>query len=144
MKIAIFQINPLISDFKGQFERIAAACAQAVAWGCDLAVFPELALCGYPPRDLLEQKSFVDNNRRCLDRLVQTVRGIGVICGLVARNPADTGKTLFNAAALFENGRSCTRCTSSCCPPTTFLTSAAISSPASPPGPWPTRGAASA
>jgi NAD+ synthase (glutamine-hydrolysing) len=105
MKIAIFQINPLISDFKGQFERIAAACAQAVAWGCDLAVFPELALCGYPPRDLLEQKSFVDNNRRCLDRLVQTVRGIGVICGLVARNPADTGKTLFNAAALFENGQ---------------------------------------
>lgn len=105
MKIAIFQINPLISDFKGQYDRIAAACRRAAGDGADLAVFPELALCGYPPRDLLEQNAFVDANRQCLDRLVQTVHGIGVVCGLVTRNPGDTGKPLFNSAVLFENGR---------------------------------------
>lgn len=105
MKIAVVQINPLISDFQGQFERIVAACAQASAAGADLAVFPELALCGYPPRDLLEQQTFVDANQHCLDRLVQTVRGIGVVCGLVTRNTSEAGKPLFNSAVLFEEGR---------------------------------------
>ncbi|MCJ8501683.1 NAD+ synthase [Desulfatitalea alkaliphila] len=105
MKIAVIQINPLISDFKGQFERIVDACGQAAAAGADLAVFPELALCGYPPRDLLEQQIFVDANQRCLDRLVQTVRGIGVVCGLVTRNTSEAGKPLFNSAVLFEEGR---------------------------------------
>ncbi|MBI5894851.1 MAG: NAD+ synthase, partial [Desulfobacterales bacterium] len=105
MKIAIVQINPVIGDFKRQFARITAACNQARKDGCDLAVFPELVLCGYPPRDLLEQHGFVEANRACLERLMADVRGIGVICGLVAANPADTGKPLFNTAVLFEEGR---------------------------------------
>jgi NAD+ synthase (glutamine-hydrolysing) len=105
MKIGIYQINPLISDFEGQFKRIVKSCDEARSQGCDLAVFPELALCGYPPRDLLEQKAFVDANSDCLARLIQTVQGIGVICGLVLQNSGETGKTLFNSAVLFENGR---------------------------------------
>jgi NAD+ synthetase len=105
MKIAIVQINPVIGDFQRQFTRIASACDRAKKDGCDLAVFPELALCGYPPRDLLERHGFVEANQACLDRLMADVRGIGVICGLVAPNPADTGKPLFNTAVLFEQGR---------------------------------------
>ncbi|MDA8141770.1 MAG: NAD+ synthase [Desulfobacteraceae bacterium] len=105
MKIAIVQINPVIADFKRQFARIMAACDQALKDGCDLAVFPELALCGYPPRDLLEQHGFVEANHACLDRLLADVRGIGVVCGLVTANPADTGKPLFNTAVLIEDGR---------------------------------------
>jgi NAD+ synthetase len=105
MKIAIVQINPLIGDFKRQFARITAACDQAKKDGCDLAVFPELVLCGYPPRDLLERHGFVEANHACLKRLMAEVRGIGVLCGLVTANLADTGKPLFNSAVLFEDGR---------------------------------------
>ena len=105
MKIALIQINPVIADFRHQYDCIVAQAAKAKAAGCDLAVFPELALCGYPPRDLLEQKCFIEANRRCLERLVSNVRGIGVIVGLVAENRAETGKDLYNTAVLFEDGR---------------------------------------
>ena len=105
MKIALVQINPLIGDFKRQFDTIAGACDKAKAAGCDLAVFPELAVCGYPPRDLLEQPAFGDANRTCLHALVDRIQGIGVICGFVDQNPSDSGKSLMNSAALFENGR---------------------------------------
>jgi len=105
MKIAIFQMNPLIGDFKRQFSLIVEGCRRARARGCDLAVFPELALCGYPPRDLLEYGAFVTANEKCLAALVKEVHGIGVICGLVTANPDETGKALFNSAVLFEDGR---------------------------------------
>lgn len=105
MKIALVQLNPLIGDFKRQFRRIESACARAKSEGCELAVCPELALCGYPPRDLLERKDFVKANRSCLEQLMHSIQGIGVVCGLVDTNPDETGNFLYNAAVLFENGR---------------------------------------
>jgi NAD+ synthase (glutamine-hydrolysing) len=68
-------------------------------------VFPELAISGYPPRDLLEKKDFVAAGLACLERLVDTLRGIGVVCGVADINPAEAGNPLFNSAVLFENGR---------------------------------------
>jgi NAD+ synthase (glutamine-hydrolysing) len=105
MKIALVQINPLIGDFKHQCDRIAAYCLEARQKGCDLAVFPELAVCGYPPRDLLEQKAFVEASLKALEYLVQHIRGIGVVVGFVRPNPDDMAKTLFNSAVVFEDGR---------------------------------------
>ena len=105
MKIALAQINPVIGDFKHQFEHITVAAAGARDKGCDLVIFPELALCGYPPRDLLEQKAFVESNQRCLNRLVATLEGVGVVVGYVEANPDDMAKPLFNAAVLFEDGQ---------------------------------------
>jgi NAD+ synthase (glutamine-hydrolysing) len=105
MKIALVQINPLIGDFQRQCQRIIAYSQQARKLGCDLAVFPELAVCGYPPRDLLDQKDFIRANLKSLEYLVKTIRGIGVVAGFVAPNPGETGKTLCNAAVLFEQGR---------------------------------------
>ena len=105
MKIALCQINPVIGDFAHQYQLIVSAVERAKARGCDLAIFPELALCGYPPRDLLEQHAFVEAGRRCLDRLVATISGIGVIVGFTEANPGPTGNALFNAAALFEDGK---------------------------------------
>lgn len=105
MKIALIQLNPLIGDFRRQFEGIVHAGEQAKSKGCDLAICPELALCGYPPRDLLERKDFVDANRNCLEKLMRTIQGIGVVCGLVDTNPDETGNSLYNSAVLFENGR---------------------------------------
>ena len=105
MKIAIAQINPVIGAFEHNAQRIRTLAAQARSRACDLVVFSELALCGYPPRDLLEKLEFVQDNLTWLDRLVHTIDGIGVICGYVAPNPAAEGNPLFNAAAIFEDGR---------------------------------------
>jgi NAD+ synthetase len=104
MKIAIAQINPVIGDFEYNFNRIKNFSDQAIRLQCDLVVFSELVITGYPPRDLLERKDFVDANLACLDRLIRSIRGIGVICGFVDRNTADKGKPLYNSAILFEGG----------------------------------------
>lgn len=105
MKIALAQINPVIGDFKRQFEKFVAFADQAKTKGCDLVIFPELAVCGYPPRDLLEKNAFIEANLVCLKQIMRKIKGIGVICGFVERNPNDMGKSLFNTAVLFEDGQ---------------------------------------
>ncbi len=105
MKIALVQINPVIGDFERQCRSMASKAASAKEMGCDLIIFPELAVCGYPPRDLLEQKAFIDANQSALEWLVNTITGIGVVLGFVAPNTDDPGKALFNTAVLFEDGR---------------------------------------
>ncbi len=105
MKIALAQINTTVGDFSGNAEKMRRFATRARDAGCDLVVFPELATCGYPPGDLLERPAFIDANRDCLQHLVENIRGIGVIAGYVERNPDNAGKGLFNALALFENGR---------------------------------------
>jgi len=104
MKIAIAQVNPIVGDFTHNFNRISHFADQARALACDLVVFSELVIPGYPSRDLLEKKDFIDANLACLNRLVDSIRGIGVICGYVDKSPADEGNPLFNSAAFFENG----------------------------------------
>jgi NAD+ synthetase len=105
MKIGIAQINPLVGDFAGNAAKIVGRAEQARGRGCELVVFSELVLSGYPPRDLLEKDDFVQAGLSALAYLVSRIQGIGVILGYVDRNPAPEGKPLFNAAVLFENGR---------------------------------------
>ncbi len=105
MKIALVQINPVIADFERQCRSIIDYAEKAKGHDCDLVVFPEMSVCGYPPRDLLEQKAFVDANQAALASLVNTISGIGVIVGFVAAKTDGGGKALYNAAVLFEDGR---------------------------------------
>jgi NAD+ synthetase len=105
MKIAIAQINPVIGDFQHNCHRIIQFSEKAKACHCDLVVFSELVIPGYPPRDLLEKADFIQSNMAALRHVVDHIEGIGVICGFVEKNPADQGNPLFNAAVLFENGR---------------------------------------
>ena len=105
MKIALVQINPVIGDFQRQCRSIISYSRQAKTLGCDLVVFPELVICGYPPRDLLEQKAFIDANQKALEHLVNTIRGIGVVTGFAAPNADDMARALYNSAVLFEDGR---------------------------------------
>ena len=105
MKIALVQINPVIGDFEKQRQSIIAYAEQAKQQGCELVVFSETVVCGYPPRDLLEQKAFVEANQTALAALVNTIFGIGVILGFVAANSDGSGKALLNTAVLFEDGR---------------------------------------
>lgn len=104
MKIALAQINPIIGDFDYNLKKIESFADKAKSLSCDLAVFSELAISGYPPRDLLEKKEFIEANISCLNRLISSVRGIGVICGFVEKNPGDEGNPLYNSALLFEDG----------------------------------------
>jgi len=105
MKIALAQINPIIGDFTHNTEKIMAAAERAIGLSCDLIVFSELIISGYPPRDLLEKKDFVEANLMHLQRLVKSIKGIGVICGVVDNNPNEKGNPLYNSAVLFDNGK---------------------------------------
>ncbi len=105
MKIALAQINPIIGDFDYNLKKIESFADKAKSLSCDLIVFSELVISGYPPRDLLEKKDFVNANLTCLNRLISSIRGIGVICGFADRNPGDEGNPLYNSAVLFEDGK---------------------------------------
>ncbi len=105
MKIALAQINPTIGDFKHNTEKMMAHIEKAIGLSCDLVVFSELVISGYPPRDLLERQDFVAANLSHLHKLVDSVKGIGVVCGFVDRNPTQQGNALYNSAVLFEKGK---------------------------------------
>jgi NAD+ synthase (glutamine-hydrolysing) len=104
VKIALGQINPTVGDFSGNAAKMIAFAEQARVAGAGLILFPELAVCGYPPRDLVERPSFVARNRETVERIAAETRGIAVICGLVTPADAETGKSVMNSAALLKDG----------------------------------------
>ena len=105
MRIALAQINPTIGDFAGNVDRIVAAAQAARADGAALVVCPELSVCGYPPMDLLDHRSFVTANLDALDRLRRRLPpGLGVVVGHVAPNRTGAGKALHNVATLLADG----------------------------------------
>jgi NAD+ synthase (glutamine-hydrolysing) len=105
VKIALGQINPTVGDFSGNAAKIIEFTRRAQAAGAGLILFPELSVCGYPPRDLVERSSFVAHNREWAERIAAETRGIAVICGLVTPADADAGKTVMNSAALLMDGK---------------------------------------
>jgi NAD+ synthase (glutamine-hydrolysing) len=104
VKIALGQINPTVGDFSGNAAKMIDFAGRARAAGAGLILFPELSVCGYPPRDLVERPSFVIRNRRTVERIAAETRGIAVICGLVTAAEAETGKSVMNSAALLRDG----------------------------------------
>ena len=104
MKIAAAQINPTVGDIAGNVEKILTHIGRARELGAQLVVFPELAITGYPPRDLLERTSFIDKNIDALNDLASKAKDISVLVGYVEKNPVAEGKQLYNAAALLEGG----------------------------------------
>ncbi len=105
MKIALGQINPTVGDFSGNSAKIIQFARQAQSSGAALILFPELAVCGYPPRDLVERAWFVERNRTTVERIAAETSGIAVICGMVTPAYAESGKSVMNSAALLRNGR---------------------------------------
>ncbi|MFY9560557.1 MAG: NAD+ synthase [Terriglobales bacterium] len=105
MKIALGQINPTVGDFSGNAAKIIQFAQQARSAGAGLILFPELAVCGYPPRDLVERPSFVARNRESIEKIAAETQGIAVICGVVTPAKAETGKSVMNSAALLRGGR---------------------------------------
>jgi NAD+ synthase/NAD+ synthase (glutamine-hydrolysing) len=104
VKIALGQINPTIGDFTGNSKKIIESARQALALGAEMVLFPELAVCGYPPRDLLEKPSFVERNQQVVQEIAQAVPQITVICGFVSPAKVETGKSVMNSAAVLRQG----------------------------------------
>jgi len=107
VKIALGQLNPTIGDFAGNLRLIRDAMASAQAAGADLLVLPELMLCGYPPRDLLERDAFLAASARALSDLTASVQGnLAVLVGFPEILPeVKTGRRIANAAALIHERR---------------------------------------
>lgn len=107
MKIALAQINPIIGDFDGNARKILGFMERAAQGAADLVVFPELAVCGYPPADLLEKPAFVARAGQVIEELAARTAAlnVAVICGYVTPAHPSTGKHVMNSAALLRDGR---------------------------------------
>ena len=108
MKIALAQLNPTVGDFKGNTARILDYAKRAGESGADLVVFPELAIPGYPPQDLLEDENFLAHCQRSLDTIAQATAqpGMpGILCGTALASTTNPGKHARNVAALCYDGK---------------------------------------
>jgi NAD+ synthase (glutamine-hydrolysing) len=105
VRIALGQINTLIGDFSGNSAKIIEYAQRARSAGADLILFPELSVCGYPPRDLVERSAFVERNYQATEAIARETEGIALICGLVTPAKSVTGKSVLNSAALLRDGQ---------------------------------------
>jgi NAD+ synthase (glutamine-hydrolysing) len=100
LRVALGQINATVGDLEGNSRLILEYTERAKAAGADVVAFPELALPGYPPEDLLLRRTFIDDNLRAARRLAEQVHGITVVTGFV-----DFDGDIYNAAAVIHDGR---------------------------------------
>jgi NAD+ synthase (glutamine-hydrolysing) len=105
MKIGLAQINTTIGDFSGNTAKILRLSEEARQKGCDLAIFSELAIPGYPPTDYIDREDFVKTNLEKLDQVARAAQGLAVIVGFVDLNQGSGGKPFHNTAALVAEGK---------------------------------------
>ena len=104
MKIALVQTNPIIGAFARNLGQVNEWIHKAKQAGCDLVVFPELTLSGYPPQDLLERPSFLEAHDHALADLIRGLNGITCIVGVLERRHGP-GKPLYNSAFVLERNK---------------------------------------
>ena len=105
MKIAIAQINTTVGDFSGNSDKIINSWLQADELGAEIVVFPELALCGYPPRDLLLKKNFLIENELQMERLTKKGGKAVAVVGFASQNKNGSGRPAHNSAAVIKSSK---------------------------------------
>lgn len=105
MRIGIAQLNTTVGDLPGNRRLILDAYQTLAAQGAELVVFPELVICGYPPRDLLFKSRFVPDVEAVLQEIAARIGDVPALIGTVEANPATSGRRFFNSAALCHLGR---------------------------------------
>jgi NAD+ synthase (glutamine-hydrolysing) len=98
IRVGIAQINSTVGDLSGNTRRITQSIDQAKSLGVDLLTFPELAVTGYPPEDLLLKPQFIRQNKECLDKITERSSDIALVVGFV-----DSEGDIYNAAAMLYN-----------------------------------------
>ncbi|RKD99950.1 NAD+ synthase [Marinifilum flexuosum] len=105
MKIALAQLNYHIGNFESNTEKIISAIEKSKKENVDLVVFSELAICGYPPKDLLERKDFIERTQDALQKVAEACTDIAAVVGGPSINPNTKGKNLYNSAFFISNGK---------------------------------------
>ena len=107
MKIALAQINPTVGDFSGNTRRILGFAERAEVAGADLVLFPELAVCGYWPADLLEKRAFLERAGQAVEEIRQWTSGrkLALLVGSVQASAAAEGKQAVDVAVLLQDGQ---------------------------------------
>ncbi|ALO15950.1 Glutamine-dependent NAD(+) synthetase [Salinivirga cyanobacteriivorans] len=105
MKIAIAQNNYHVGNIEANTNKINEQIIKAKAQKADMIIFSELAICGYPPLDLLEQKSFIEKSQKAINNILMHVEDIVVIVGAPSINDDPQGKKLYNSAYVLEHGQ---------------------------------------
>lgn len=106
MRIALAQINPVLGDFENNKSKIVSYAARALEKKAELVIFPEAALFGYHPFDLLEREAIVNQQLKALQGLVKAIpEGIHVLVGGFEKNTAKKGRPYFNSAFLLKRGK---------------------------------------
>ena len=100
LRIALAQINTTVGDFDGNVKKILGAVDAARSVGADIVTLPELAICGYPPEDLLFKPQFIQANLESLQKIASVAKGITVVTGFV-----DADGDIYNAAAILHDGK---------------------------------------
>ncbi len=118
-RVAMVQMNPTVGDLEGNVRRITTWLREARKAKADLAVFPELAITGYPPEDLLLKPRFLEDNRRALEEIVRACRDLAAVVGYVGQGGGSPPKSahpmvvpagrheLYNAAAVPMRSSTC-------------------------------------
>lgn len=104
MKAAIAQINPTVGDISGNVKKIIDFGRRALAQQADLVIFPEMAVCGYPPMDLLLKNSFLEATEEAVSCVARELPQVSIMLGYVARNHGP-GRPLHNACGLLQRGK---------------------------------------
>lgn len=104
MRIALAQINPTVGDFEGNYKIIISAIDKAKKQNAELIIFPELAICGYPPHDMLESQQFIEHCTSHILQVATKCKGITAIIGAPTINPNERGKMLYNSAFVLADG----------------------------------------
>ncbi len=99
LKIALAQINPIVGDIENNCVKISKYIKKAKQKEADLVIFPELALVGYPPEDLLLKKHFIEKNKEFLDVISKKASNISVLVGFVEQEKS----SIYNSCALIQN-----------------------------------------
>ena len=105
MKVALAQINTTVGDIHGNEAKILAAYARGGTAGADIVVAPELALTGYPPRDLVLSDGFISKNLEALERLARQTGKTALVTGFIGRHEVQPGRKATNAIGLLQNGK---------------------------------------
>lgn len=104
MRIGIAQMNPTVGDLHANRDQIVSLYRKLVDEGAELVVFPELAITGYPPRDLLNKHRFGDDSEGALLEIAAATGPVPALVGTLEQNPSRKGRPFFNAAAFCQNG----------------------------------------